>query len=134
MRTRWKVLGGAGLVGVGLSFFIVIGHSRVSRGDTSSTGSSAGSGSASGSGSTDPNIFDPSQPYGLGPHPISYDELSTVDKAGVDSILQKEELSQPPSSYAAWADAAAASRADAQAQIAARNTGLVGTAQDGVTP
>jgi hypothetical protein len=130
MRARWKVLGGAGLIGAGLGLFIVVGHSRVSRGDTSSSTDSTTTTPTPQA----PNYHDPFTPYPLGPGAISYDQLSPTDQAGVDAILQNEDLSQPPSSYSAWADAAAASAADAQAQIAARNVGLVGTEQDGVTP
>jgi hypothetical protein len=125
MRARWKILGGAGLVGFGLSLFI-LGHSNVSRGDTSSsTGAST---------NPDPNFRDPEQPYSLGPAVISYDQLSGAEKAGVDRILEIEDTSQPPASYQAWSDAASTMAADAQVQLAARQVGLVNSDQDGVVP
>jgi hypothetical protein len=47
-------------------------------------------------------------------------------------IQETVETSQPASSYQAWAAATAATGQVAEAQIAARAVGLVGTDQDGV--
>jgi hypothetical protein len=105
MRTRWKLVGGAGLVGVGLALFTLVGHSRVSRGDTTTMSSTtnlvatapAGTGvpatpepitdtpavSATGWESTPK---DPFQPFDIGPGTHwSYNDLSAAEKARVDA-------------------------------------------------
>jgi hypothetical protein len=116
-------------VGAALVLMVFVSESRESRGDTSTPPTQSNTDL-----SLAPSYHDPSAPYSLGPHPISYDQLSSNERVGVDQILEAEALDQPPSSVAAWADAAAATGNDAQAQIAARTAGLVGTDQDGVTP
>jgi hypothetical protein len=77
---------------------------------------------------------DPNTPYPLGPHPIAYEELNVADKAAVDLIQETVETSQPPASYEAWSQATAWTRVQAEAELAARAVGLVGTTEAGVVP
>jgi len=105
MRTRWKLVGGAGLVGVGLTFFLIVGHSRLSRGDTTSTSSTTttivSAPTGTGLPATPEPITDtpavsapgwesppkdPFSPYDIGPGTHwSYNDLSTAEKARVDA-------------------------------------------------
>lgn len=121
MRTRWKILGGTGVVTIWAAV-LSIGQTGVVQGDTSDT-----------SGAVAPP-HNPHTPYPLGPGAIPYEELGVNDKAAVDSIQETIETSQPASSYEAWAAATAWTNQQAQAEIDARGVNLVGTAQDGVLP
>lgn len=121
MRASWKLLGGAGLFGVGLVF--LISQSRVSHGEPAQTSQTA----------APVAVHDPTTPYDL-PGATAYDRLTAADRADVDAIQQTIGLGQPDTSYGAFAAGAAAAAADAQAQIAARAVGLVDTVQDGVVP
>lgn len=119
MRARWTILC-AGLTGVTFTL-IILGRSGSVLGDTSPSTAPV---------PNDPG--DPFTPYGLGPHPISYDQQSASDRAGIDSMQEAVELGQPAPSYGAFSSAASQAAVDAQAQISARQVGLVGTSQDGV--
>lgn len=122
MRARWKILGGTTAVGLSLAFLIT-SHSRQATGDTAPTSSTV----------PDLVVHDPFTPY-PSPGAIAYDQLSDVDKAGVDQIQEVTDTSQPASSYQAFARATEQTSADADRQIAERAVGLTDTAQDGVVP
>jgi hypothetical protein len=131
MRMRWKIFGGGGIAGLSIAAFL-IAHGGVVRGETSNAASS----STSTTSSSDPGVpsQDPNTPYPLGPGAIPYEQLSAADKAAVEAIQETVETSQPASSYQAWAAATAATGKQADAEIAARSVGLVGTSGDGVVP
>jgi hypothetical protein len=132
MRAGWKVIGGAAIAGTAF-FAIILGHSRVSSGDTASAGSpDADVNGPSSSGVVLPH--DPSKPYPLGPHAIPYEEAGAEAQAAIEAIQETVETSQPASSYAAWSTATAWTGQQAEAEIAARGVGLVGTDSDGVIP
>jgi hypothetical protein len=52
----------------------------------------------------------------------------------VEAVQERVELSQPASSYAAFAESGVAAARTAELVIAAQTAGLVGTADDGVVP
>lgn len=130
LRARWKVISGAGL-GLGVALFIV-GHSRLSHGDTTPDAPPPTASPPPSTGTTPTVAHDQLAPYDLGPHAIPYEQLSAAGKADVDAIQERVELSQPAASYLAYSSGTASAAADAQAQKAARIVGLVDTAQDGV--
>src|SRR5207237_817139 len=119
MRKRWKLLGGAGIAGVAVVIAIV-GHSRRVKGDTETATV------------LPPGEHEAFTPWDLGPGAIPYDQLSADDKAGVDGIQQTLELGQPAASYQGFSTAVDQAIADSQAQLAARQAGLVGADQQGV--
>jgi len=129
MRARWKILGGTGVISICVAALIV-GQTGEAKSDTTDATTS----SASSPTTIPPDIHDPLTPYPLGPHAIEYDQLRAADKAAVDLIQETVETSQPPSSYQAWAAATAYTGQQAEAEIAARGVGLVGTDSDGVVP
>jgi hypothetical protein len=137
MRTRWKILGGTGIVSIGVVAFIV-GQTGSVRGDT--TTASPNSSAAAPSDKVDPATFvdptprDPFAPY-PSPGAIPYEELSAAEKVAVDRIPEVVETSGPPASPGdAYARATAWTSADADRQIAERQMGLQETANDGVVP
>jgi hypothetical protein len=77
---------------------------------------------------------DESKPYPLGPHAIPFEQAGAETQAAVEAIQETVETSQPASSYAAWSAATAWTGQQAEAEIAARGVGLVGTESDGVVP
>ena len=133
MRKRWKLVGGAGLVGAGLTLFLLVGHSRLSHGDTTTTSSTTTvitppvgtAGPAAPEPTTDvpeqpapgwesvPK--DPFAPYdiGSGTH-WSYDALSPAEKARVDKGKDVTGWDSINNSYAS-ASAELAHRASASA-------------------
>ena len=131
MRTRWQVLSGTGVISIWVAA-IIVGQTSIVEGETSSSTSST---PTSTSGVANPDFqHDQNTPYPLGPGAIEYDQLSASDKAAVDHIAETTDTSQPPSSYQAWAAATAWTGQQAQAEVAARGVGLVGTESDGVEP
>lgn len=144
MRTHWKLLGGAGLVGAGLATWILLGHSRISRGDTTSTTSTTVSSStiASPTGTglpapaepiTDtPAVTapgweqppkDPFAPFDIGPGTHwAYADLTDAQKAVVDKGRDAR----------GW-DNINAAYASASAQVAHRAAASSAAAQIGIT-
>lgn len=122
MKASVKILSRASFVVI-CAATLTVGRSERVSGDTTSSPDP-----------NDPNYHDPSEPYVPGPRALFYDQASTALKADVEEVLQKEDLSQPPSSYQAFAAAAAAVNADAKLQTEARAIGLLDSADQGVVP
>lgn len=127
MRIRWKILGGTTAAGF-VAAALIVGKSGLVKGDDSAQSSSADASSAS----MGPAVLPHDQPYPLGPDAIEFDKLSASDQAAVELIQETVEVTQPASSYQAWAAATAATGRAAEATIAARAVGLLGADQDGV--
>jgi len=129
MRKRWKVLGGASITSV-LVGTLILGRSGAVQGDTTSDPATPAVQPEPGLGLYPP----PNAAYSLGPDTIPYDQLSAADKAAVDVIQETVETSQPASYQADIEEAFISLRQQMKAELAARNVGLVGTAEDGVVP
>lgn len=118
-----KLVGGIGVVGLVLG--VSLSRSHVASGDTSAPKPVAtDDGTAPGFGA----------PYAFGPGAIGYANADTATRADADSVRQRIEAAQGAESYLAFSAASKQSADDAQAEIAARQVGLEGAADQGVVP
>ena len=132
MRGRWKLLGGAGIVGV-LIATVILAQSRAVSGDTTSSTSGDSDAPAASPPSAVGDDRDPFAPYPT-PGAIAYEALSAADKAAVDHIHEVIDTTQPAALHDAYARATGWTSVEADRQIAERQLGLVDTANDGVVP
>jgi len=120
----WKLLGGAGLAGAVVAFWIV-GRSSPVAGE--------------------PAQPDPSEPmpiaapesgphYELGPNPIPYEAQPAAEQDNIDTVYETLQANQPASSHQAFARAVDQTVIESQGQIAARHVGLEGVEEQGVVP
>jgi hypothetical protein len=123
MRARWKIMGGTAAISLCIAVSVV-GQSRTVRGDDTTSSSTNAS---------DPIARDPFAQYPT-PGAIAYEQLTAAEQARVDHVQEVVETNQPATSHAAFANATAWARTEAERQRAERGVGLTDTAQDGVVP
>ncbi len=133
MRARWTLLGGAGIASFAIATLIVARSSNVA-GETG--GSSESAPPQTPPAESKPAIvgIEPGKPLQLGPDAIPYENLSPGDQAGVDRIIEQEEINQPESSLANMRRAADQAADAAKLEIQTRLIGLVGIDEQGVVP
>ena len=127
MQTRWKWIGATCLT---IAVAIIVGSSHRVAGQSADTAASG----ATSPGGPSRGYHDPSQPWSFGSGAIPYSQQTPEQQADTDTINSNVAANMPPSSQQAWADAAAWSAQNAQAQIAASGVGLSGTSDQGVVP
>jgi hypothetical protein len=121
MRTRWKIVGGVSLLGVGLVLALVTRRAEGQSSDPPGTW-------------TSPDGYVPFEPYALGPGAIPFTQQTAAEQANLQAMHERLETAQPAASHTAFSSGARVMAQRFAAEVAARAVGLEGTGDDGVVP
>lgn len=121
-RRLWKPI--TAVVAIGIAVVVLASRNRLVSGQPSNT--------ATASPVDDPH--EPFTPYALGPGAIPYEKEAAADRVAIDHMAEVVDTSQSAGSIDAFARASKQAADMAQAEIAARQVGLIGTEEQGVNP
>jgi hypothetical protein len=130
-----KVAGGAGVVCLGVALAFLVRTGRIANEASASSSPATEAPDQPPEAAIDPtSSHQPFTPYGLGPDPLQFDQMTAAEQAGTEAVYERIEASFPSTVHPAYNRAVAEAIEAARREHAAREVGLQGTDDQGVIP